>query len=243
MRRVVLIALFVIGWGASPARAAVALVSGQIAFDDSQPFITDGTGEATLTAPCTPGNTLVVAIGTTADRTINSVADDGGNTYSSGGGTAAEAHLWFAPCTNAASLITVTLSAATTDQGLVLVAEFSGLNNSDLLEDPEEFVDTASPYDSGNVVTTVDDSLLFGFVISDSAANYTNEAGWTDALDSNFLVAYKILSATATEAWNPTSAASENSAAVLGAFNGAAVGGAAPCQRTLTTLGVGRACP
>ena len=219
---------------ASPSQAAVAFV--QAAFDSTQPFITDATGVATFSGACTTGNTIIVGISTLLDRTISTVTDDGGNTYSTdaglnitGGGTAGESWIYWAPCTTAASVVTVTLAAPVTDQGIVLIAEFSGLNNSDLLEDPDEIVDLATPYNSGDLITTVNDSLLFGVIVSDSAADFTNEAGWSlpdaGADWAGGLVAYKILSATATDDWDPTSAVDENSAQVTAAFNG--TGGAA----------------
>jgi hypothetical protein len=233
---------------AHAAFAAVALVVGQTAVDNTQPFITDGTGVVTLPVACTVGNVIAVAAATNAGQTITLVEDDGAggtNTYTQrsnlqGGGSTAEVWIYEAVCDRAASTVTVTMTA-TTNQGYLAVAEFSGLNTSDLFEAQQTYTDLASPYDSANITTTVADSLLWACIASDSAADFTNEADGWQTIDDNGsgVIAYKILSATVTtEQWNPTSAASENANAAVAVFNGTGGAVASPVCRFLTLLGV-----
>lgn len=232
------------------AQAEGAVAHVQTASDQTTPWVTDGTGEATFAAPCTPGNTIIVVLGVTANLTLSGTADGGGNTYAAAvnnvlsSGAATEIWTTYAPCTNAASLVTTTMSGASAAGGYMFIMEFSGLNNAD----PQEAINSAvfntgtNNHNSGAVATTVADSLIVGNMYG-SAGTYTIDDGGAyttvhnaDLGGAHANVVYRILTATeAAEEWNVT-CVNEQSAMSIIAFNGTAAAGGA--SQSLMTLGV-----
>lgn len=208
---------------------AITLV--QSAEDLTSPFITDGTGVATFAAPTTLGNVIIVVAGVNANVTFT-FADNGSggtNTYGSTTlstfvSTAGVCQIAYAVVERAATIVTVTASAASAGSGAVKIMEFSGLDIADLLEDQAQdnraVANTSHP--TGPVTTLIDKGLLIGVLQGSLGAYDGTPTGFTEVYDQTFgVAAYKILSApTTAESWTPTSAAGELSTSSLVAFNG-----------------------
>lgn len=138
-----------------------------------------------LAAPAGPGNLVcgLVAWDSTGARTLNSVIDDKGNTYTLGTLVNATTDgefsrlFWCGNLTNAPQTITATFSAAIGFRRMLL-DEYSGIlalaDPSDGHTGVRQASTTAAS--SGNITTTVDGDLIYG-AIYDAAATGTLSAG------------------------------------------------------------------
>ena len=201
----------------------------QSAEDLTTPWATDGTGVATFPAPTTVGNVIIVLWGISADLTFT-VADNGAGGSNTYGTTtrstfvngAGVTQIAYAVVERAASVVTVTASAASVLVGYMKILEFSGLSITDLLEaQAQDTTGLATSHPTGPVTTILDKSLLVGVLQGTSGAYNGTPTGFTEVYDqASGVAAYKILSAPTTESWTPTSSEpGEFTSSSIAAFN------------------------
>lgn len=217
------------------AQAAVAFVQSAVTAS-ATPFDVPGVADVTLAAPTTIGNQVVVLIAlASSTRSVTSVTLGGGGTFAvctDPGAAAATTEIsgleTWAYCGIAASASTavqVTMSTASTANGIVVVAEFSGQHATTPIEDVATGTTTpaALPHTTGAVTTTAAGSVMVGLIWG-STGTYTIDAdfaAFTSATTAFTTSGYDLVDAT-TASFDVTTPQLETSVQLLVAIAPAA---------------------
>ena len=230
-----LIAFACLALWAQPAQAQVSLA--QACILESGDILGAVGQDIVFTSPTTVGNHILVAVGWggVVGLTVT-VTDDGSNTYSQtlanyAGSAAGAVHQKAAPVTTTSQTVTVTMSGATTG-----TADYIAICEVVNLVDPIAVDATSTTATTGvqthdtllSVTTTTDNAFLLGQNYC-SNGTYTADGDYSAVSTFTFgMVATDILSATATQNMETTSAANETCTNALVAYQGE--GGAAPSR-------------
>ena len=189
-----LVLVLVLFWS-SPSWAVQSIV--QSALDAAtQPWVTDGIAELTFSGDFTVGNTVCVGFGLDASsRSVSSVTDDGAssNTYALATTTEAsgalEAWMYCGLVTNAANVITVTLSSACACTGVIFGWEVGDSHATTPVGNVDaHFISVATTSHPtplvGDLALTDAGAMLLGFTYG-STGTYTLDATYVSLWNRN----------------------------------------------------------
>lgn len=239
--------------GAVPVSAQVTLEDS--ATESSNPFVTDGIDDLAFGASTTAGEAIVVVLCAGADATVDitGIADNGSNSYAElidvreTGGSGAHLWIWYSNGANAAQTVTVTMSeepqGAFGPSSFWAIAAFGGTDSTPAGDTSSAETTSTMSHDSGNVTTTVADSVLVGSTCG-SNGSYTLDADFTEIVtdtsqDVDGTIGYDILTSTGTHSMTNTSTANESTGTGVAEIQGDA-GGEEGAPGALLLLGVGR---
>ena len=179
-----------------------------------------GTGSnsttATITVPasgCAAGNTIVLRITTDADRTISSIVDSGGNTYTqwvSEVFNADDQWLYRSKLTTAlvsGNTIVVTLTAK--DTWRAIAEEFSGLDATENAENTATGTSatpsvSATPTNANNLIVAHLVVGSSGYVVTEDGDSAGGDTWHTLTKSARDCCAYKITTSAVAQTYNPT---------------------------------------
>lgn len=210
-------------------------------------FETDATEAVSFAASATVGNVIAVGIMASAtNRTISSVSDEGGNTYtlvtnSNNEYASSGTEVWWytAPVTTTAQTVTVAINSALASPARVVIVEVTAADTTTPVEDTA-IADTNSTSHACGPITASGASVLLGIMFGTNGT-YTNEASWTSMGSvTTGHAAYRAVTA-GDYTWTPTTSGTEQTAMSLIAVApaAAAASGAGPIFAG-RALGLGR---
>lgn len=207
---------------------------------DAHPFGGDATGVTTFGATTTSGNVscAVFAAGASS-RTVTSVTDDGGNTYSLVPGATAEvastseAWIYCSKTTATAQIVTVTLSSACTCEGEITIYEIGNTTASPIEDGSGAAVAANTTHDTGTV-TTAGYAVLIGGSFRTGTSSWTIDADFTQSLNvSGAVIGYDLVSAGGNYSMTNTTSGNTDTSNVLAAITANAPGGGSGCPGML----------